>query len=180
MNDLKDICLRIKDLREFSDLSSADMAEKLKITEQEYIEYEAGIKDLPINLMYAIASELSIEPTVLLLGKNSTRSNVSVSEKDQDTEIERHPGYTFVSLATDFIGKTMQPMVVTIKEGTTPQFVKHRGQEFNYVLEGDLRVVVGEKEYFLSAGDSIYFNPEIPHAQLAMSKTVKFLTVINE
>ena len=54
-------------------------------------------------------------------------------------------------------------------------------QEFNFVLEGKLRVIVGDKEYFLRAGDSLYFNPAYPHAQVPMDgNTAKFLTVITE
>ena len=61
-------------------------------------------------------------------------------------------------------------MLVTIKEGVTPELVQHKGQEFNYVLEGSLRVIVGEKEYYLKTGDSIYFDATLPHAQIAMEK----------
>ena len=75
----------------------------------------------------------------------------------------------------------MNPMLVTIAPTDTPELVMHGGQEFNFVLEGKLRVIVGDKDYFLREGDSIYFDPSLPHAQLAMGgKDAKFLTVINE
>ena len=41
-------------------------------------------------------------------------------------------------------------------------------------------VVVGDREFTLEAGDSIYFNPEKPHGQRAVTETAKFLTIINE
>jgi quercetin dioxygenase-like cupin family protein len=39
---------------------------------------------------------------------------------------------------------------------------------------------VGEKEYYLKTGDSIYFDATLPHAQIAMEKEARFLTVIQK
>jgi len=48
-------------------------------------------------------------------------------------------------------------------------------------LEGLLRVVVGDEEFYLHKGDSLYFDPSLPHAQMAMGdKPARFITVINE
>jgi mannose-6-phosphate isomerase-like protein (cupin superfamily) len=48
------------------------------------------------------------------------------------------------------------------------------------VLEGKIKVMIGKREFELDAGDSIYFNPALPHCQRAVTGTAKFLTVINE
>ena len=56
----------------------------------------------------------------------------------------------------------------------------HGGQVFYYVLEGRIRITLGKHSYELSAGDSIYFDPRLPHAQSAVGGTARFLTVINE
>lgn len=180
MNDLQEICARIKDLREFSDFSFADMAAKLGITESEYAEYEKGERDIPIGLLYNIASALDIDASVILFGKNSNQTKVTVVCNGNGTEIKRYEGYSFISLNADFINRTLEPMLVTLKEGVKPELVQHKGQEFNYVLQGALRVIIGEKEYYLNVGDSIYFDATFPHAQVAMSKEARFLTVIEK
>ena len=47
-----------------------------------------------------------------------------------------------------------------------PKLITHKGQEFNLVLEGTVIVTLGDKEFVsVNAGDSIYFNPTIPHGQ---------------
>ena len=59
--------------------------------------------------------------------------------------------------------------------------ITHTGQEFNLVLEGTVVVVIGEKEFTLTAGDSIYFNPTIPHGQRCGGDVkARFVTVIAE
>lgn len=175
-----EILKRIKDLREFCDYSIEEFSEKLQISVSEYIDYENGVKDIPIGTFYNIAAALYIDPTVLLTGKMSTKTEVAVVYEGKGMQLERYSGYSFVSLANDFLDRKMEPMIVELNKGIVPELVIHTGQEFNYVLEGDLRVIVGTKEYYLRAGDSIYFNPSIPHAQVAMTEKAKFLTVILE
>ena len=75
--------------------------------------------------------------------------------------------------------RQMDPMIVTLSKSETAELVKHGGQEFNYVIEGTIKVVVGDREFTLNAGDSIYFNPEKPHGQRAVTDNAKFLTIIN-
>ena len=180
MDKLETICARIKDLRGFSDYSVEDFAAKLNMSAGEYRDYESGAKDIPIGLLYNIAAALQIDPSVILFGKNATKKYAAVVLAGKGTEIERYAGYSFVSLNSDFIDRTMEPMLVTIKAGVSPEPVKHRGQEFNYVLKGSLRVIVGEKEHYLKTGDSIYFDATLPHAQIAMEEEAEFLTVIQK
>ena len=55
----------------------------------------------------------------------------------------------------------------------------HPGQEFNYVLEGSVRVMVGDSTVILNEGDSIYFDSSLPHGQQnADDRRIRFLTFI--
>jgi uncharacterized cupin superfamily protein len=40
----------------------------------------------------------------------------------------------------------------------------HEGEEFMHILEGTLRVLVGDEEFVLEAGDSLHFKSTRPHA----------------
>ncbi len=180
MDSLKTICARIADLREFSDYSMADFSAKVGLSASEYAEYETAKKDIPIGLLYNIATALDIDPSYLLFGKNSTKKVATVVYKGKGAVIDRYEGYSFTSLNSDFVDPTLEPMMVTIKSGVTPELVQHKGQEFNYVVKGSLRVIVAEKEYYLKAGDSIYFDATKLHAQVAMEAEATFITVIEK
>ncbi|MEG2450226.1 MAG: XRE family transcriptional regulator [Clostridia bacterium] len=180
-SDILTIAKRLYDLRTFSDYSTAKMAELLNIDEAEYIAYENGKDEISINLIYKFASLLDTEPSYILNGIMPSKDCVNVVYDGKGVEVKRYEGYSFTSLAADFKQKTMNPMLVTISPTDNPELVVHGGQEFNFVLEGELRVIVDNKDYYLRTGDSIYFNPSFPHAQLAMNnRPAKFLTVINE
>ncbi|MCQ2602923.1 MAG: XRE family transcriptional regulator [Clostridia bacterium] len=180
MDDILKIAGRLKELRTFSDYSTAEMAEKIGVEEKEYIAYESAEIEVPINVIYHMASLLDTEPGYILTGKMPEKDKAVVVYEGKGANIKRYEGYSFSSLAADFKGKQMNPMLVTISPTDHPELVVHGGQEFNYVLEGELRVIVDNKDYYLRAGDSLYFNPMYPHAQLAMGGPAKFLTIINE
>ncbi|MDR1086727.1 MAG: cupin domain-containing protein [Endomicrobium sp.] len=53
------------------------------------------------------------------------------------------------------------------------------GQEFNYILEGALKIVFESKEYILGQGDSVYFNCGYCHTMIAVGgNPVKFLAIV--
>ncbi|MDR1906050.1 MAG: cupin domain-containing protein [Clostridiales bacterium] len=179
-NQIRAIAGRIKDFRTFNEISIKDIASKLNISDGEYEEYESGKKDIPIGIIYSLASLLDIEPTVIITGNYPEESVACVFYDGAGTVVQRHPGYRYMSLADGFKNKAMKPMIVTMEPNDNAELLVHEGQEFNYVLEGKIRVVIGDKEFYLRQGDGVYFNPKIPHAQYAMSEKAKFLTVINE
>ncbi|MDQ1276724.1 MAG: hypothetical protein QG610_2302, partial [Euryarchaeota archaeon] len=81
-----------------------------------------------------------------------------------------------------FIHKKAEFFIVTVEpkpEGAKPDTNAHPGQEFNYVLEGSLKVYIHNNEIVLNEGDSIYFDSNYQHAMKAMNgKPAKFLAVI--
>lgn len=177
---LQEISARIKDLREFSDYTVEAFAEKLGMTAGEYAEYENAERDIPIGILYNIAGILEIDPSVILFGKGATKHDATIIYAGKGSPIERYEGYSFISLNADFINPELEPMIVIIKEGVTPELVRHSGQELNYVLKGKLRLMHGDKEYYLRAGDSVYFDASLPHAQIPMDGDAEFLTVIQK
>lgn len=179
--DLMQIPKRIKELREILDISVESIADNLGISAQEYSKLESGEKDIPISMLYEIAIILDTDATVLLTGETPRMDTYSVVRKGDGVSVDRYEGYQFESLGFNFMNRSMEPMLVTLeKKEKEPALVIHGGQEFNYVLEGQLKVTVGKNVFVLEPGDSIYFNPTLPHGQAAVDTTTRFLTVINE
>ncbi|MCR5783753.1 MAG: cupin domain-containing protein [Clostridia bacterium] len=181
MNDyIKQISDRIRELRDILDLTAEDVALKLRIDTNEYLAYENGEKDIPISMLYEVAAYFKVDPTVLMTGDVPRMDDYTVVRGGNGIKVERYPGYSFSALAFNYKHRIMDPMIVTLSQSETAELVKHSGQEFNYVIEGSIVVTVGSREFRLDAGDSIYFCPEKPHGQRAVTETAKFLTVIAE
>lgn len=178
---LKQIASRIKELREILEISKMKMAADLGVSPEEYIQYENAEKDIPISTIFSIASLLDVDYSVLLTGEGPRMDAYTVVRKGEGVAVDRYEGYHFESIASNFKNKIMEPMIVSLEQKETPPaLVMHGGQELNYCLEGKVRVTVGKNSFVLTEGDSIYFNPKLPHGQEAVDGPTKFLTVITE
>lgn len=180
MNDyIKQISDRIRELRDILDIDVEDISRQIGVTPDEYLAYETGAKEIPISLLYKVAEMFKVDPTVLMTGDVPRMDDYTVVRGGNGVKVERYPGYSFSALAFNYKHRQMDPMMVTLSKSDKAELVRHGGQEFNYVIEGAIKVIVGDKEFTLEAGDSIYFNPEKPHGQRAVTETAKFITIIN-
>lgn len=178
---LKEISDRIKYLRDILGISAEQLAATIDMPIELYLQYENCEKDIPISMIYNAASALNVDPTELLTGNVPKMTSYSVTRRGQGIGVERYKGYSFESLAFNFKDRDKEPMLVTISPiNNKPQLVTHGGQEFNFVLTGRIGLIIGDKTIYLDKGDSVYFDPKIPHGQFAVDGEAKFLTVIDK
>ena len=179
-NQVIQIAARIRELREILDVPQEALAQKIGVDIEEYKRYESAQDDIPIGVLYGVAAELRVDPTELLTGEAPRMDEYTIVRGGNGVSVERYPGYAFTSLAFNYKHRDMEPMLVTLSPNEEAELVTHGGQEFNYVLESSIKVVIEGREFILNKGDSIYFNPALPHGQRAVGGQAKFLTIINE
>jgi transcriptional regulator with XRE-family HTH domain len=182
MNDYnKDIGNRIRELRELSDITIKEIADDLNITEETYIQYENAEVDIPASFLYELAHIFKVDLGLLLTGEESRMSIFDVTRANKGVSIDRSKEYTHENLCSNFIHKKAETFLVTIdpKENATPSPNSHPGQEFNYVLEGSIKITVYHNEIILNEGDCIFFDSTQEHALVALNdKPAKILAVI--
>jgi transcriptional regulator with XRE-family HTH domain len=90
---------------------------------------------------------------------------VILRKRDRQRFVLPKEGYEMELLSSGSSTKTMQPLLVSIDKGVSSRdgIVSHGGDKFVFVLDGTARVAVGEQQYVLTAGDSIYFKSTLPH-----------------
>lgn len=181
-NEFMEIASRLKELREACEYSIPQLAKELGIDASVYASYEESGADIPISVIYQISRKFNVDFAEILTGTSAKLRTYHVVRKGEGKEIDRYPGYSFKDLAYRFSKKIMQPLLVTIDPSDKPAaLVTHSGEEFNMVLSGSVVVTLGDKEFTLDEGDTIYFNPEIPHGQRCSGNApVTFLTMIAE
>ncbi len=105
------------------------------------------------------------------------RHVVSVVTKDERIRLPERPGmgevaYHFESL--DFKSNERKTSAYLADfEPMAEQKLKphqHPGSEFLHVLKGRLGMRIGIEQYELDAGDSIYFDPSVPHTYRRVGK----------
>ena len=73
--------------------------------------------------------------------------------------------YVYQSLGSGKAGRKMEPFLLKLYPMSEPRTARsvHAGEEFLYVLSGEVEVLLDGDRELLRAGDSIYFSSTIPH-----------------
>jgi transcriptional regulator with XRE-family HTH domain len=111
---------------------------------------------------------------------------MTVVRKDERRPISRYGetrsmqyGYFYESLAPEKADRLMEPFIVTLVPTDKEEFSTHAGQEFLYVLEGEMKVQVGDRVEFLKPGDAVYYDSNQPHLVKCVGANVtKILAVL--
>ena len=170
---IKEMAARIKELREIQNLTTAQMAEKTGVSENEYIECENGNKDLNFAFIYRCAQSLNVDVTSLIEGHTPKLVNYVYTKAGKGQRIEKAHGMTYYNLASAFKNRIAEPLFVRStyseeKQNQEIEVTTHAGQELDIVIEGKLKVQVGEHFEILEPGDSIYYDSSTPHGMIAV------------
>ena len=180
-DSMKQIAMRIEDLRESADYTVETMAEMLNISAEEYRKYESGQADMSISVLVKLSDLFHVDMTELLTGQAPRLNTLSVTRAGQGKTIDCHDQYVYKNLAYNFIHRKIEPMYVTVQPGDNKTLAanSHEGQEFDYVLSGTMHVVIGKNDLTLNPGDSVYFDSRMPHAMEAVGdEPVHFLAIV--
>lgn len=177
----KDIAPRLRGLRDAMDLSTEDMASQLGVSAEDVVRYESGDREIPVSYLFTVAQVFQVDLTVLISGKEAHLHTASLVRDGKGMSVERRKDYDYKSLAYRFIGRKMEPFLVTVppKEPEALTFNEHPGQEFIYVLEGTLEITLDSQVHVMAPGDSLYFTSRTPHALRGLDgRPAVFLDVI--
>lgn len=183
MNHIIDVSTRLRGLRDALDLSVEQIAQDCAVTPEEYTEYESGKKDIPVSFLHRISAKYGVELTALLFGEEPKMQAYYVTRAGKGVKVERTKAYSYQDLAAGFAHRVVSPFIVTVEPVDADKPItmnSHQGQEFNYVLQGRMEIVVGGKSKILNPGDSIMFDATLPHGMRTTGgETVKFLAIIS-
>lgn len=179
---IKQIGERLRGLREVLDIPAEEIAELCDVTIEHYMKIEAGEADPSVYRLSKISKRYGIALDVLLFGEEPRMSAYFLTRKGQGMTVERRKEYTYQSMAGGFRGRKVDPFMTQVDplpDGQKYSKNSHDGQEFNYIVEGQMEITIGEKAMTLNEGDSIYFDASQPHCMRALGdKPVKFLVVV--
>ena len=184
MEKMQEIAQRIREMRDISGLTQEEMAEKVEVTLEAYIRYENGQDDFPFTFIHKCAKVFGIGITDLLEGESAHLSSYTVTRKGHGLQTAKEEGIEISDLAPMFRKKIAEPYHVKYEYDERLQdkpihLSKHSGQEFDLVLQGRLKVQVGDNVEYLSEGDSIYYNSSTPHGMIAVDgRDCLFLAVV--
>lgn len=178
---------KIKQIREMKKVSLEELAERsgIELSMIQKIEQEKNIPSLAplIKIARALGVRLgtflddsdSYGPVVVRSGQY--QKGVRFTSQASDTREHLN----FFSLAFDKAGRNMEPFIVDIEPGLQSDYMlsSHEGEEFIYVLDGEIEINYGKETFTLAKGDSIYLDSIVLHnVHAASNSPAKILAVV--
>ena len=109
----------------------------------------------------------------------------SITRKDERRTISRSTSkkgqkqiYTYKSLAPDVKGRHMEAFLVQLEEDPEKETSLHEGEEFIFVLDGEVILEIGEDKFELEPGDSAYYLSTTAHHIAAKKGKATILAVM--
>jgi len=177
---------KVRELREKGGLSLQDLAERTGYSSALLSQIENHMISPPLGALFKIAKALEVkvgtffgeephEPFMIV--RKQERKHISRFASKEGVSY----GYSYESLGFDKKDRHMEPFLVTLEPATvkSEKLSTHEGEEFIFILEGEMEVILGTHKDVLYPGDCIYYDSTIPHkVQCHREIPTKILAVI--
>lgn len=165
--DVMDLGGKVKFLRLKRRLTQSELAQKISATASYISQLERNLISPSIDSLILLSNELQVEPGYFFAIDRSDSDN-GVSRKSQQrlvtlANIEWEAVKCYL-LSKTGVNRRIQPMLITIEPESSfnGHFIHHKGDEFVYILKGELELDIEDKNYLLREGDSIYLDSIMP------------------
>ena len=167
---------KIKALREAQGWSREHLAEATGQTPEFIADVESGEISPPVAFILRLSSAYGVDPGTFLRDEEKERI------RDQRTQayVNRTRNYSYETLTSGAEHDHLRAFMVTIEphHDHKPVAYKHEGEEFIFVMEGELEFTLGSKVHTLKKGESIHFHSNTPHKLKSPSAEVTRCLVI--
>jgi transcriptional regulator with XRE-family HTH domain len=162
---------KIAQIREARKLTQEELAERSQIAVALLRQIEEGDLVPSLTPLTKIARVLGVRMGTFL--DDVEKVGPVLNRKGQIQQTVRFAGgfqpakgeLDFHALALDKAGRHMEPFLIDVLPASDKDYEKssHEGEEFLYVLSGEIELLYGKDSYVLAEGDSIYYDSIVAH-----------------
>jgi electron transfer flavoprotein alpha subunit len=154
----------VRSRREKMKIGIEELAAKTGLTGAHIADIEEGRGFAPVGDILKIARALTIDPGELLK-KKPAADNEREKARVRDFR-SREQAYEYEVLTPDAMKGHLRSFRVTIppRSDLPGQRYQHEGEEFVYVLKGEVVIQVGHKSHHLKKDDTLHFDSNIRHS----------------
>ena len=179
---------KIKGIRESKNLTVEEIAERSGLSVEQIMSIENDEYLPSLGPLIKVARALGVRLGTFLddndaLGpvvcRAAERNDSSISFSNDTSSARKNMEYH--SLAKQKAGRHMEPFIIDIQPGSEQAYnlSAHEGEEFIYVMSGEVEVAYGKERYTLSEGDSIFYDSIVKHhVHGAAGKAARILAVV--
>jgi transcriptional regulator with XRE-family HTH domain len=159
---------KIKTLRKKIGMTQKELAEQVGLTPSFISQLEKNLISPSLDSLLKLSEKLNTQPIYFLVeGESSPLQKMVIKPGErQDIQLPTLKGWNIKLqlLVSDTINRRMEPYLLTLNEGATisGHFYKHKGDEFAYILAGEIEVEIQDEKHLLRQGDSLYIGSTFP------------------
>jgi len=130
-----------------------------------------------VSFLLRLSRTLNVDPGTFL----HEGEKAMIRDQRAKQFVQRTQNYSYQTLTPGAEKEHLRSFMVTIesRQDHKPVAYKHEGEEFIYVMEGELELTLGGKVRKLKQHESIRFNSETPHKLKSLSnKEIRCLVVL--
>ncbi len=168
---------KLRKLRESKKWSLENLSEATGQSPEFITQVENDEISPSVSFLLRIAGALKVDPGTFLRKEEKTR----IRDMRTQAMVKRTQNYSYQTLTDSAETDHLHGFMITIEAKQThkPVAYKHEGEEFIFVLEGDLELTVGNRIHNLKPGESVHFNSDTPHKLKNLShETTRCLVVL--
>ncbi len=160
---MADVGKRIKSIRKRKGLTLHDLSERSGMSATAISAIERNVSSPTVNTLSSIGKALG-ESLSSLLGESEIAYVVTRADA-RERPATRASGIDLQSLAAGVPGQRFIPTIGFLAPGATSgnDLVNRHGDDFLFVIKGELEVDLNEDVIRLGAGDSLYFRENTPY-----------------
>ncbi len=158
---------KIKQMRNQKGLTQKELADRCELTKGYISQLENDLNSPSIATLTDILAALG--SSLAEFFREETQEKVVYSKNEFIEKNEN--GVLWNWLIPNAQKNMLEPVLVELAEGaSTAGDIPHEGEEFGYVLEGKLAVVLGNKHHLCKKGEAFYYPAEKPHSIINKGK----------
>jgi transcriptional regulator with XRE-family HTH domain len=146
---------RLRALRQQRDITLAALAESTEISVSTLSRLESGQRRPTLELLLPLARAYGVQLDDLVGGPQTGDPRVHLRP------VTWH-GQTAIPLSRRAGGVQAFKMLIPSR-GEEPDLKTHEGYEWLYILDGRLRLVLGDRDIILKPGEAAEFDTRVPH-----------------
>ncbi|MFF0739829.1 helix-turn-helix domain-containing protein [Streptomyces sp. NPDC004111] len=163
--ELPSVAPHLRELRRRSGFTLEAAAGRAGLSPAHLSRLETGQRQPSLPMLLALARIYGTTVSEVLGERTGDRDAVL---RAGDMSAREADGWTYRQAGGS--GRAMQALRVHVPHAAQQDLVRvHPGEEWLYVLEGRLRLVLGESVHLLDAGDSAHFDSLTPHRITAVN-----------
>ena len=170
----------VREARVQAGLTLTRVAAKAELTKSTLSKIETGQISPPISTLIRIARAMDA-PIVDFFAEENREPTYVLTRKGEGQMVIQNGsqfGYAYEALALQKQHKYVEPFLLTINPDDPPGEFHHSGQEFIYMLSGALDFTIGEDQFSLKAGDSLFFDSSCAHTtRIVGRRAARFLCI---